>query len=89
MSTVVEHSAKDVLALYRSFLRNASKFGNYNFRSYFLRKTRDTFRENKNITDKEQIDKFFKQSQLDLAILKRQATISQMYHFDKTVVEKL
>lgn len=35
------------LTMYRSMLRNASRIEDYNFRSYFVRKIRKGFREQK------------------------------------------
>ncbi|CDK28673.1 unnamed protein product [Kuraishia capsulata CBS 1993] len=78
-----------VLSLYRQFLRNASKFEDYNFRNYFLRKSRDEFKKHKDVSDPAEIANFIKSARQDLLVLKRQAEISQMYHFDKLVVEKL
>lgn len=75
-----------VLSLYRSLLRNSYKFDQYNFREYFLRKTKADFRKFANVPDNSNL---IESAVKDLNILKRQATISKMYHFDKLVVEKL
>lgn len=79
-------SATNVLKLYRNLLREASRFDHYNFREYFLRQTRTGFREQRKIADNSEA---YAEAQKNLAMLKRQAAISNMYHFDKLVVEKL
>ncbi|ODQ47760.1 hypothetical protein PICMEDRAFT_32291 [Pichia membranifaciens NRRL Y-2026] len=75
-----------VLTLYRSLLRNSYKFDHYNFREYFLRQTRSEFRKHRQVPDNEAL---VEDALKNLAVLKRQATINKMYHFDKLVVEKL
>ncbi|CAH2451283.1 Cysteine desulfurase [Komagataella phaffii CBS 7435] len=85
---MVKESQAQVLNLYRTFLRYSNNFENYNFRNYFIRKTKDSFRANRSIEEKD-IPEFLLKAQKDLQVLKRQSTISQMYHFDKSVVEKL
>lgn len=80
------YSKDKVLKLYRSLLRNSYKFDNYSFREYFLRQTRNEFRKHKQVPDNEAL---VENALKDLAVLKRQSTISKMYHFDKLVVEKL
>ncbi|GME88460.1 unnamed protein product [Ambrosiozyma monospora] len=74
--------------LYRSFIRYASEFEDYNFRHYFLRKYKTEFRklkeENVKITPE-----LWNSYQKELDVLKRQSAISKMYHFDRLVVERL
>lgn len=38
-------SAKAILQLYASMLRTSRSFSSYNFREYFLRRTKSTFKE--------------------------------------------
>ncbi len=80
-----------ILSLFRDFLRNSKKFEDYNFREYFLRKTRNDFKKLQKLNEKnkKEASDWLIQAQSDLALLRRQATISKMYHFDKLVVEKL
>lgn len=80
------YAKPQILSLYRQFLRNSSKFENYNFREYFIRKSKTEFRANKDLKDNTSV---FQSALKDLQVLKRQATISKMYQFDKLVVEKL
>ncbi|KAI7905796.1 uncharacterized protein BX663DRAFT_500932 [Cokeromyces recurvatus] len=68
-----------VLSLYRNFIRYGHKFASYNFRDYANRRSRDAFRDNMKETSPEKIAAFIEKAENELAILKRQATISQMY----------
>ncbi|CAN3355083.1 protein Isd11p [Diutina catenulata] len=79
---------KEVLQLYKQLLQKASKFDNYNFREFALRKVRDSFHENKCLSG-DAITTAYNNGINELALLKRQAAISQMYTFDKLVVEPL
>lgn len=80
---------RQVLSLYKEFIKNANQFNNYNFREYFLSKTRTTFRKNMNQQDPKVLMNLFKEAKNDLGVLKRQSVISQMYTFDRLVVEPL
>ncbi|KAG2211603.1 uncharacterized protein EV154DRAFT_513457 [Mucor mucedo] len=68
-----------VLSLYRNFIRHGHKFSSYNFRDYTVRRSRDAFRSNMTETSKDKIASFIAKAEQDLAIVKRQAAISQMY----------
>ncbi|KAK9491050.1 complex 1 protein-domain-containing protein [Lipomyces doorenjongii] len=81
------HTSQAVLSLYRSLLRTSRKFEAYNFREYAVRRTRDGFRIHKDETDPRMIEILLKQGEEQLALLQRQTAISQMYKFDKVVVE--
>lgn len=81
-------SPQAVRSLYRSMLREARGFTNYNFRNYFIRRTRDSFRENANLKGEDAI-KAINEAKNDLKILHRQNVISNMYDFDKLVIEKV
>jgi hypothetical protein len=82
-------SKQQVLQLYREFMRNSTRFDNYNFRNYFIRRSRDAFKQGKELTDKQQINTQFQKAREELNVLERQSKISQMYTFEKTVVEPL
>ncbi|QLG73841.1 hypothetical protein HG535_0F03520 [Zygotorulaspora mrakii] len=85
----VSPSRRQVLRLYKQLIKNANQFNDYNFREYFLRRARNTFKENKSVQDAAKLQSLFAEGQRDLGILKRQSIISQMYTFDKLVVEPL
>lgn len=78
-----------MLGLYKQIIKNANRFNDYNFRQYFLRKARTEFRANKDVADAKVLDALISDAQKDLGVLKRQSIISQLYTFDKLVVEPL
>ncbi|KAK6200986.1 uncharacterized protein RJT21DRAFT_119945 [Scheffersomyces amazonensis] len=82
-------SSKQVLSLYKQLLEKAAKFDNYNFREYSKRRVRDAFKDNKNLSEEKSITEFYNKGIESLAQLHRQSTISQMFTFDKLVVEPL
>ncbi|XP_031568641.1 LYR motif-containing protein 4-like [Actinia tenebrosa] len=77
-----------VLKLYRQLLREGQKFSDYNYREYALRRTRDGFKSNKDIINTEDIGQLIEKAQMNLEIVKRQATLNAMYKHQKLVVEK-
>ncbi|CAO0800436.1 unnamed protein product [Mucor circinelloides] len=72
-------TSQKVLSLYRNFLRHGNKFSSYNFRDYTIRRSRDAFRANMTETSPEKIATFITKAEQELAVVKRQAAISQMY----------
>ena len=67
-----------VLCLYKSLLRESSKFVDYNYREYAMRRVKDNFREN--MVTAMSVEKLIKQGQDSLQMLKRQTAIDNMYH---------
>lgn len=82
-------TSKQVLLLYKSILSKANKFDNYNFREYFKRKAQHDFRENRNVVDEQEVTRFYNDAIDTLAVLSRQSAVSQMFTFEKLVVEPL
>uniref|UniRef100_A0A493SV61 Complex 1 LYR protein domain-containing protein n=1 Tax=Anas platyrhynchos platyrhynchos TaxID=8840 RepID=A0A493SV61_ANAPP len=80
-------SRAQVLRLYRALLRESQRFGGYNYRTYAIRRIRDAFRENKNITDSEKIEELVNKAKANLEIIHRQVTIGQLYSTQKLVIE--
>ncbi|KAK4247799.1 hypothetical protein C7999DRAFT_14225 [Corynascus novoguineensis] len=80
-------SAQKVLSLYRQLLRQGNQFSAYNFREYARRRTRDAFRENKNVEDPRRVQELVQKGLEQLQMLKRQTIISQFYQLDRLVVE--
>ncbi len=78
----------DVIKLYRNLLRHGSRFADYNFREYTLRKTRHEFRKMRDVTDVGAINAAYQNGLRNLTIVKNQATISQMYKAGPNVLEK-
>lgn len=89
MSAVNAPTRRQVLSLYKQFIKSSSQFSDYNFREYFLRRSRDTFKSNKDVNEAEKLSSLFDKAKEELGTIKRQAVISQMYTFDKLVVEPL
>lgn len=82
-------NSKQILLLYKQLLEKAYKFDNYNFKEYSKRKIVETFKANKSLTNENEINQFYNEGINQLALLHRQTTISQLYTFDKLVVEPL
>ncbi|THH18878.1 hypothetical protein EW146_g2164 [Bondarzewia mesenterica] len=81
-------SSKSVLHLYSSMLRTSRSFSSYNFREYFLRRTKSTFRAMQNEQDPTKLSAFYNENVKDLAVLKRSAIVNQLYGGWRLVVEK-
>ena len=75
------------LALYRNILRASYQFEYYNFRQYFLRRTRYEFRKLRNFSGDN--SELYNKGLRDLALLRRQSMISEMFPFEKLVVERV
>lgn len=88
-TTTAMVDSKQVLRLYKQLLERACKFDNYNFREHAKRRVNALFKEHKDLKDPQEISKFYNDGIDNLALLTRQTTISQMYTFDKLVVEPL
>ena len=80
-------SAARPLSLYRSLLRESAKMP-YNVREYSLRTVRGRFRENRNVQDATLAAELLAEGERNLALLRRQAVISQLYVHDTVVVEQ-
>ncbi|KAK4885699.1 hypothetical protein RN001_001970 [Aquatica leii] len=83
------HSRQQILSLYKSLMKESNKFSSYNYRNYALRRIRDAFRENMNLTDNNQITKIVKDGYRNLEIIKRQVLIGDLYKSDKLVIENV
>ncbi|XP_026465475.1 LYR motif-containing protein 4-like [Ctenocephalides felis] len=81
-------SKMEILKLYKMILRESQKISAYNYRMYAIRRVRDAFRENKNLTDKKSIDLQLQFGAKNLEIIKRQALIGNMFDSTKLVIEK-
>jgi DNA-binding response OmpR family regulator len=74
------------LSLYRALLRQGQKMNNYNFKSYALRRTRDGFKADKNLTGEEaEMARQYAVEQLQ--VLSRQAIIGNLYPSDHSVMD--
>ncbi|EPQ51830.1 hypothetical protein GLOTRDRAFT_80829 [Gloeophyllum trabeum ATCC 11539] len=86
MSTPPTRNA--ILNLYASTLRASRAFSSYNFRNYFIRRTKDTFRQIQNEQDPQKLTSFYNEARKELAVLKRSAVVNQLYGGWRLVVEK-
>lgn len=82
-------SRLQILSVYKLLMRESQKFSNYNFRAYALRRTRDSFKENKLLNDEKLMKKKLDFAKENLAIIKRQVVIGDMYRTEKLVIENL
>ncbi|KAJ8279497.1 hypothetical protein COCON_G00065630 [Conger conger] len=80
-------SRSQVLSLYRMLIKESKKFPSYNYRSYALRRIRDAFRENQNVSDPKTLEALSNQAWDTLAVIQRQVSIGKLYTAQKTVVE--
>ncbi|KAL3513094.1 hypothetical protein ACH5RR_025811 [Cinchona calisaya] len=69
----------EVLSLFRSLLRTARGFSDYNIREYTKRRTIDAFRHNKDISDASSISTAFADGKSQLEVAKRQALVYSLY----------
>ncbi|KAK7678066.1 hypothetical protein QCA50_019007 [Cerrena zonata] len=76
-----------MLHLYSSTLRASRAFSSYNFRHYFVQRTKSVFREIKDEQDPAKLSAFYSEKAKELATLKRSAIVNQLYGGWKLVVE--
>lgn len=78
----------EVLSLYRTLLRSAHSFKDYNFRAYFQRRIKEEFHANaKSPLQKEALAELLATGRHELEVLRRQAAISAMYTTERSVLE--
>jgi hypothetical protein len=75
-----------VLHLYRSLIREAEHFPQYNFRMYALRKIRDTFEQQD--MDNTNVPELLKRGNEELERLRRMSTVARLYAHDFSVIEQ-
>jgi len=75
-----------ILSLYKQMKREAIKFP-YSYRMYALRRIRDGFKENKNVTDPSQISQLYQAALRDMEIIKRQVVIGSLYKAPELIIE--
>ena len=68
----LEATAKHLLTYlqYRQLLKQGGQFAAYNFREYAKRRTRDAFRENKDVDDPQKVQELIRQGVRELQVLK-------------------
>ncbi|KAF8510518.1 hypothetical protein BU17DRAFT_55308 [Hysterangium stoloniferum] len=82
-------SRTSLLHLYGSLLRTSRSFSSYNFRTYFVRKTKRVWREFQAEThpSPERVQQFYRDNLNDLAALQRSSVVNSIYGGRKLVVE--
>ena len=65
--------------LYKQLMREAQAFPDFNFRNYFLRRIRDDFKQKLSLASAEDVGKELKNGQAQLAMLRRQAVVGQLF----------
>nr|XP_046227794.1 LYR motif-containing protein 4 [Scatophagus argus] len=76
-----------VISLYKMMLTESKKFPSYNYRTYALRRVRDTFRANRTVQDPNTVERLVAEGQQTLALIQRQVAIGKMFETQRTVVE--
>ncbi|TFK53069.1 hypothetical protein OE88DRAFT_1627287 [Heliocybe sulcata] len=85
MSTPPTRNA--ILNLYAATLRASRGFSSYNFRNYFIGRTKDHFHQIRNEQDPAKLTAFYNDARKELAVLKRSAIVNQLYGGWRLVVE--
>ncbi|KAM3062365.1 hypothetical protein ACUV84_005376 [Puccinellia chinampoensis] len=81
-------SKAEVLSLFRTFLRTARKFSDYNIREYTGRRAADAFRDNRALADAPAAAAAFADGKQQLEVAKRQVLVYSLYApKSKNVVE--
>ncbi|XP_078055388.1 LYR motif-containing protein 4 isoform X1 [Mustelus asterias] len=81
------HTSSQVLSLYRMMLKESKKFSSYNYRTFALRRIKDAFRENKDVTNPEVIQELIEKAKANIEIIQRQVLISHLYTSQKLIIE--
>ncbi|KAK7394438.1 hypothetical protein VNO78_14966 [Psophocarpus tetragonolobus] len=79
MSGGATPSAAQILCLFRSLLRVAREFPDYNIREYTKRRTIDAFRQNCTLSDPSAISAAFSHGNSQLSLLQRQSLLYSLY----------
>ncbi|GJP29438.1 hypothetical protein CLOM_g16700 [Closterium sp. NIES-68] len=68
-----------VLSLYRTLLREARRFQNYNIRHYAARRIHEGFAENRGMADPVKVEAAYEEGVRSLAVVRRQVVVCNMY----------
>ncbi|KZT64313.1 hypothetical protein DAEQUDRAFT_678740 [Daedalea quercina L-15889] len=74
--------------LFNATMHTSREFSSYNFRNYFVRRTKGAFQSIENETDPTKLSAFYNDKTKELAVLKRSAIVNQLYGGRQLVVEK-
>ncbi|KAI6015161.1 hypothetical protein F5J12DRAFT_519742 [Pisolithus orientalis] len=81
-------SRQHILHLYGSTLRAAKSFSSYNFRNYFVQRTRENFRNMQAEQDPGKLSHAYNEAVKELAVLRRSAMVNQLYGGRRLAVEE-
>ncbi|KAG5636632.1 hypothetical protein H0H81_007341 [Sphagnurus paluster] len=89
MSTTVvtAPSRRAILDLYAATLRSSRAFSSYNFREYFVGRTREVFRGMQTESDPARLRTMYADARAELGVLRRSAIVNQLYGGPKLAVE--
>ncbi|KAL9709360.1 hypothetical protein Ac2012v2_007716 [Leucoagaricus gongylophorus] len=88
MTTAVAAPSKGaVLHLYAAMLRTSRSFSSYNFRHYFVRKTKDTFRSIQAEEDPQKLRTMYNDAVKEFNVIRRSAIVNQLYGGWRLAVE--
>lgn len=79
MASAVAPTRSEVLSLFRSLMRTAREFTDYNVREYTKRRTVDAFRHNRHLSDTKEVAAAFADGKVQLGVAKRQAVVYSLY----------
>ncbi|KAI3688798.1 hypothetical protein L2E82_46632 [Cichorium intybus] len=80
MATAVQTpSRREIISLFRSLIRSARQFPDYNIREYTKRRTIEAFRDNKTLSEPSSIAAAFADGKSQLQVAKRQAVVYSLY----------
>ena len=72
-------NSKAVLSLYKIMLRESQKFVDMNYRSYAIRRVKDGFRANAQLTEESKIKGIMSNAKENLEIIKRQTSVGRLF----------
>ncbi|TFK75658.1 hypothetical protein BDN72DRAFT_734561, partial [Pluteus cervinus] len=85
--SVAAPTRQTLLHLYSAMLRTSRSFSSYNFREYFLHRTKDTFRAIQNESDPSKVRTMYADAVKELAVIRRSAIVNQLYGGWRLAVE--
>ncbi|KAG6830699.1 hypothetical protein H0H92_015175 [Tricholoma furcatifolium] len=77
-----------ILALYANTLRASRSFSSYNFREYFLQRTKETFRTMQAETDPTRLSSLYGDAVKELKVIQRSGIVNQLYGGWRLAVEE-
>lgn len=79
-------SRSQILSLYKQLIKESTKFSSYNFREHAKLRIHHEFALNKQVEDPAKVQSLIQKAEENLASLKRQVIISQLFPSDKNIL---